>query len=90
MRAVLHDTCAVLPTLCCLRFLRCAQQRRIGQASPPCCLSCASRMTMQVSTPGLIPPADVAEAIFESVLPRNAGDVLPSTPAGLLVSVADK
>ncbi|PRW56476.1 Glycine-tRNA ligase chloroplastic mitochondrial [Chlorella sorokiniana] len=35
-------------------------------------------------------PADVAEAIFESVLPRNAGDVLPSTPAGLLVSVADK
>ena len=32
----------------------------------------------------------VAEAIFESVLPRNAGDTLPATPAGLLVSVADK
>ncbi|PSC72381.1 Glycine-tRNA ligase chloroplastic mitochondrial [Micractinium conductrix] len=36
-----------------------------------------------------LPPA-VAEAIFESVLPRNAGDLLPQTPAGLLVSVADK
>ena len=35
-------------------------------------------------------PAGVAEAIFESVLPRNAGDLLPQTPAGLLVSVADK
>lgn len=35
-------------------------------------------------------PAAVAEAIFESVLPRNAGDLLPQTPAGLLVSVADK
>ena len=36
------------------------------------------------------PAAGVAEAIFESVLPRNAGDLLPQTPAGLLVSVADK
>ncbi|KAI3427953.1 hypothetical protein D9Q98_006343 [Chlorella vulgaris] len=35
-------------------------------------------------------PAEVAEAIFESVLPRNAGDQLPQTPAGLIVSVADK
>lgn len=35
-------------------------------------------------------PAAVAEAIFESVLPRNAGDLLPQTSAGLLVSVADK
>lgn len=33
---------------------------------------------------------DVATAIFESVLPRNAGDQLPETPAGILVSVADK
>lgn len=32
----------------------------------------------------------VAEAIFESVLPRQAGDVLPISPAGILVSVADK
>lgn len=35
-------------------------------------------------------PAAVADAIFESVLPRNAGDELPQTPAGLLVSLADK
>ncbi|GAB4813228.1 hypothetical protein N2152v2_000274 [Parachlorella kessleri] len=33
---------------------------------------------------------EVAEAIFESVLPRQAGDTLPTTPAGILVSVADK
>eukprot|EP00887_Chlorella_sp_A99_P006103 scaffold22.g6103.t1 len=32
----------------------------------------------------------VAEAIFESVLPRQAGDALPSSTAGILVSVADK
>lgn len=36
-----------------------------------------------------LPPA-VAEAIFESVLPRQAGDVLPSSPAGMLVSIADR
>lgn len=42
-------------------------------------------------TPARLPLfAEVAEAIFESVLPRQAGDVLPSSPAGLLVSVADK
>jgi len=32
----------------------------------------------------------VSEAIFESVLPRSADDELPRTPAGILVSVADK
>ena len=32
----------------------------------------------------------VATAIFESVLPRNAGDELPTTSAGVLVSIADK
>lgn len=32
----------------------------------------------------------VATAIFESVLPRNAGDVLPTSAAGSLLSVADK
>ena len=32
----------------------------------------------------------VAAAIFESVLPRNAGDELPVSAAGVLVSVADK
>lgn len=32
----------------------------------------------------------VATAVFESVLPRNAGDQLPETDAGVLVSVADK
>ena len=32
----------------------------------------------------------MAEAIFESVLPRHASDQLPQTPAGVLVSVADK
>ncbi|MDR3592424.1 MAG: glycine--tRNA ligase subunit beta [Negativicutes bacterium] len=35
------------------------------------------------------PPA-VAEAIFEHYLPRFAGDILPQTPAGRLVSIADK
>lgn len=33
---------------------------------------------------------DVAAAIFESVLPRHAGDQLPETPAGVLVSISDK
>jgi len=33
---------------------------------------------------------EVATAIFESVLPRNAGDQLPETPAGVVVSVSDK
>lgn len=32
----------------------------------------------------------VAQAIFESVLPRNAGDELPTSAPGVLVSVADK
>mmetsp|Transcript_20995 Transcript_20995/g.46001 ORF Transcript_20995/g.46001 Transcript_20995/m.46001 type:complete len:1090 (-) Transcript_20995:488-3757(-) len=34
--------------------------------------------------------AAVAEAIFESVLPRQAGDTLPSSPAGIVVAVADR
>ena len=34
--------------------------------------------------------ADVAEAIFEAALPRQAGDVLPTSSAGLLVAVADR
>ncbi|DBA71104.1 TPA: hypothetical protein ACH3X2_011520 [Trebouxia sp. C0005] len=33
---------------------------------------------------------EVAQAIFESVLPRHMGDALPQTPAGITVSVADK
>ena len=37
---------------------------------------------------GLSP--EVAAAVFESVLPRNAGDQLPASQAGSLVSVADK
>jgi glycyl-tRNA synthetase len=32
----------------------------------------------------------VAEAIFEACLPRQAGDVLPVTPAGVVVAVADR
>lgn len=32
----------------------------------------------------------IATAVYESVLPRNAGDELPSTDAGALVSIADK
>ncbi|GLC37301.1 hypothetical protein PLESTB_001138600 [Pleodorina starrii] len=35
-------------------------------------------------------PAAVAEAIFEAALPRQAGDALPSSPAGVLVAVADR
>ena len=35
-------------------------------------------------------PIEVAEAVFESVLPRNANDVLPKTEAGILVAVADR
>jgi len=35
-------------------------------------------------------PADVSEAIFEACLPRSAGDVLPATPAGITVAVADR
>ena len=32
----------------------------------------------------------LAQAIFEAVLPRHAGDALPRTPAGILVAVADR
>ncbi len=32
----------------------------------------------------------MAEAIFEACLPRQAGDALPSSPAGVLVAVADR
>lgn len=32
----------------------------------------------------------MATAVFESVLPRNAGDQLPTTDAGAIVSIADK
>ena len=35
-------------------------------------------------------PVDVAEAIYESVLPRSAGDDTPRTAAGVLLSSADK
>lgn len=31
-----------------------------------------------------------SQAIFESTLPRQAGDALPGSPAGLLCSVADR
>ncbi|GIL46417.1 hypothetical protein Vafri_3416 [Volvox africanus] len=34
--------------------------------------------------------AAVAEAIFEAALPRFAGDLLPSSPPGVLVAVADR
>lgn len=30
------------------------------------------------------------QAIFEAVLPRNADDAIPRTPAGILVAVADR
>lgn len=33
---------------------------------------------------------NVAEAVFEASLPRFSGDLLPKTPAGLIVSLADK
>ncbi|KAK9809022.1 hypothetical protein WJX72_008075 [[Myrmecia] bisecta] len=35
-------------------------------------------------------PEAVAEAIWESVLPRTSGDQIPATPAGILVAVADR
>jgi glycyl-tRNA synthetase beta chain len=35
-------------------------------------------------------PKAVAEAIFEHYLPRFSGDVLPVSPAGRIISVADK
>lgn len=33
---------------------------------------------------------DVAEAIFEHYLPRFAGDILPTTPCGKILSISDK
>ncbi|KAF6257872.1 glycyl-tRNA synthetase beta subunit-domain-containing protein, partial [Scenedesmus sp. NREL 46B-D3] len=35
-------------------------------------------------------PEDVSTAIFEAVLPRQAGDMLPASPAGIVVAVADR
>ncbi|KAH7286378.1 hypothetical protein KP509_32G004800 [Ceratopteris richardii] len=32
----------------------------------------------------------VAEAIFESVLPRNAGDIIPTSDPGILLAIADR
>lgn len=40
------------------------------------------------SVPGC--PEQVAEAVFESVLPRTAGDTLPQTAPGQLLSVASR
>jgi glycyl-tRNA synthetase len=34
--------------------------------------------------------ADVADALFEAVLPRSAGDQLPATPPGVLLATADR
>lgn len=33
---------------------------------------------------------EVAEAIYESVLPRSASDAVPATPAGIVVACADR
>ncbi len=33
---------------------------------------------------------EIAQGVFESVLPRQAGDVLPSSPAGILGAIADR
>lgn len=35
-------------------------------------------------------PHQVAEAVFEHYLPRSAGDILPQTATGQIVSIADK
>jgi glycyl-tRNA synthetase beta chain len=35
-------------------------------------------------------PSEVSEAIFEHYLPRYAGDILPSTPTGTALALADK
>ncbi|MEN9706165.1 MAG: hypothetical protein RLZZ393_2044 [Pseudomonadota bacterium] len=35
-------------------------------------------------------PAEVAQAVAEHYQPRGAGDAVPTTPAGLAVSIADK
>jgi glycyl-tRNA synthetase beta chain len=35
-------------------------------------------------------PAEVCDAIYEQYLPRFAGDVLPSTPTGMALSIADR
>ena len=32
----------------------------------------------------------MAEAVFEAALPRNAGDLLPRSQAGIIVAVADR
>lgn len=35
-------------------------------------------------------PHSLVQAVFEAVLPRQSGDAIPRTPAGILVSVADR
>ena len=32
----------------------------------------------------------LSQAVFEAVLPRQSGDAIPRTPAGILVAVADR
>lgn len=32
----------------------------------------------------------VADTIFESVLPRHAGDILPTSDPGILLAIADR
>ena len=34
--------------------------------------------------------SDIAQAVLEAVLPKQSGDAIPKTPAGILVSVADR
>lgn len=35
-------------------------------------------------------PPEVAQAVFEAVLPRSAADELPQSPAGVLLAIADR
>ena len=65
---------------------------------PPCafafkaaaCTFCFFDMPMCAPPSPQGESAAVAEAVFEAALPRNAGDMLPSSPPGILVAIADR
>ena len=48
---------------------------------------CSARSTQSVRAGA---SAEVADAVYESVLPRNAGDATPQSSAGILVSMVDR
>lgn len=74
-------------------------QESLGQLDNACLLSvnegvqaleCSYSQTLPVYTSRMRGFCGLSQAVFETVLPRQSGDAIPRTSAGILVSVADR